>query len=257
MSRKLFKFETAFCCRTMVQVLLPEDGDRPLAFYLAMEEYVAWKYPEGDYFFVWRTGPSVIFGRNQDMEAEVNVPYCQDHGIRIYRRKSGGGCVYSDMGNLMHSCITSPGKDAAFVFYRYMQQIALALRRLGLEAEVSGRNDIMVDGRKVSGNAFHLLPKRCIIHGTMLYDTDLDVMTEAITPSAEKLERKGVSSVRQRVGNLKDSLKGIDMEAFSRHIVETMCDGSVSLDGDDVERIREISRGYMVGSFIKGRNPKH
>ena len=110
----------------MVQVLLPEDGDRPLAFYLAMEEYVAWKYPEGDYFFVWRTGPSVIFGRNQDMEAEVNVPYCLAHGIRIYRRKSGGGCVYSDMGNLMHSCITSPGKDAAFVFYRYMQQIALA-----------------------------------------------------------------------------------------------------------------------------------
>ena len=257
MSRKLFKFETVFCFRTMVQVLLPEDTDRPLAFYLAMEEHIAAKYPAGDYFFVWRTGPSVIFGRNQDMEAEVNVPYCLENGIKIYRRKSGGGCVYSDGGNLMHSCITSPGKDAAFVFCRYMQQMALALRRLGLEAEVSGRNDIMVDGRKVSGNAFHLLPGRCIIHGTMLYDTDLDVMVRAITPSAEKLERKGVSSVRQRVGNLRELLGGMGMEAFSRHIVESMCDSAVKLDGEDVERIGEISQGYMLESFIKGKNPKH
>lgn len=241
----------------MVQVLLPEDADRPLAFYLAMEEHVARKYPAGDCFFVWRTGPSVIFGRNQDMEAEVNVPYCLEHGIRIYRRKSGGGCVYSDWGNLMHSCIISPGKDAAFVFYRYMQQIALALRRLGLEAEVSGRNDIMVEGRKVSGNAFHLLPGRCIIHGTLLYDTDLEVMARAITPSVEKLERKGVRSVRQRVGNLRELLGGMGIEAFSRHIVEAVCDSAVTLDSEDVARIEEISQGYMLESFIKGRNPKH
>ena len=236
---------------------MPEDADRPLAFYLAMEEHVARKYPAGDCFFVWRTGPSVIFGRNQDMEAEVNVPYCLEHGIRIYRRKSGGGCVYSDWGNLMHSCITSPGKDAAFVFYRYMQQIALALRRLGLEAEVSGRNDIMVEGRKVSGNAFHLLPGRCIIHGTLLYDTDLEVMARAITPSVEKLERKGVRSVRQRVGNLWELLGGMGIEAFSRHIVEAVCDSAVTLDSEDVARIEEISQGYMLESFIKGRNPKH
>ena len=236
---------------------MPEDADRPLAFYLAMEEHVARKYPAGDCFFVWRTGPSVIFGRNQDMEAEVNVPYCLEHGIRIYRRKSGGGCVYSDWGNLMHSCITSPGKDAAFVFYRYMQQIALALRRLGLEAEVSGRNDIMVEGRKVSGNAFHLLPGRCIIHGTLLYDTDLEVMARAITPSVEKLERKGVRSVRQRVGNLRELLGGMGIEAFSRHIVEAVCDSAVTLDSEDVARIEEISQGYMLESFIKGRNTKH
>lgn len=240
----------------MTNVLLPDDQDRPLSFYLAMEEYVADKYTTGDYFFVWRTGPSVIFGRNQQMETEVNVRYCTEHDIKIYRRKSGGGCVYSDRGNLMHSCITSPGADAAFVFHRYMQQMALALTRLGLDAHVSGRNDILVGDRKVSGNAFHLLPRRCIIHGTMLYDTDLDAMVMAITPPEEKLQKRGISSVRQRVVNLK-GLVDIDFGTLARHFVRSMCDGSVSLSQDDVSQIEEMSQEYLQDSFVRGKDPKH
>ena len=231
----------------MTHVLLPEDRteeEHTLAFYLAMEEYIARKYAAGDYFFVWRTGPSVIFGRNQSLESEVNLEYCREHDIKVYRRKSGGGCVYSDMGNLMHSCITSPEGDAAFVFHRYMQWMALALSRLGLDARVSGRNDITVGGRKVSGNAFHLLPRRCIIHGTMLFDTDLDALEHALNPPVEKLERRGIRSVRQRVTNLGEMLD-MDMDTFAGHMIKSMCDSSMTLDAGDVARIEEMSREYL------------
>lgn len=236
----------------MTSVLLPDSKERSLAFYLAMEEYVAGKYPSGDFFFVWRTAPSVIFGRNQSMEAEVNVPYCTEKGIGIYRRKSGGGCVYSDRGNLMHSCVTSAGTDSAFVFSSYMQRIALILKGLGVDAVVSGRNDITVGGYKVSGNAFHILPARCIIHGTLLYDTDIGVMEHAITPSREKLSCKGIASVRQRVANLAPMVK-MGFDEFSGYIVRSMCDSSVCLDHGDVADIEDASLEYMAEGFVTGR----
>lgn len=236
----------------MINVRLPEEKDRNLAFYLAMEEYVAGKFASGDYFFLWRTAPSVIFGRNQQMEAEVNVPYCRSHGVNIFRRKSGGGCVYSDWGNIMHSCITTSGLEPAFTFESYMQRMALLLRRLGLDASVSGRNDIMAGGYKVSGNAFHVLPRRCIIHGTLLYDVDMEALSEAITPSAEKLERKGISSVRQRVKNLHDMLD-ISIEELSEYLVREFCDTEVFLDREDEKKIYELASAYEDESFITGR----
>lgn len=236
----------------MVNVRLPEERERDLAFYLAMEEYVAEKFPSGDFFFVWRTGPSVIFGRNQQMEAEVNLQYCLNHGIKVFRRKSGGGCVYSDWGNLMHSCITSSGNGAVFVFESYMQRLSLILRRLGLDASVSGRNDIMVGEYKVSGNAFHMLPRRCIIHGTLLYDVDMDALSRSITPSAEKLARKGISSVRQRVKNLKPMLE-IDMEELASYIVGAFCDREVVLDQNDESNIMVMAEAYRDESFKKGK----
>ena len=236
----------------MINVRLQEDKERNLAFYLAMEEYVAGKFASGDYFFVWRTGPSVIFGRNQQMEAEVNVPYCRSNGVRIFRRKSGGGCVYSDWGNIMHSCITTSGLEPAFTFESYMQRLALLLQRLGLDASVSGRNDIMAGGYKVSGNAFHVLPRPCIIHGTLLYDVNMDALSEAITPPAEKLARKGISSVRQRVKNLKGML-GISIDDLSDFLVSELCDREGFLDREDEKKIHELASAYEDESFITGR----
>ena len=186
----------------MKNILLPDNKERSLAFYLAMEEFVA-EWSEGEAFFVWRVLPTVIIGRNQDLEAEVNLDYCLGHGVRVVRRKSGGGCVYSDKGNIMVSFVSRRGEVSA-VFDRYLSALTACLCSLGLNAEKSGRNDILVDGRKVSGNAFHQLPDRSIVHGTLLYDTDLDALEEAIRPPVEKLERHGVASVRQRVRNLKE-----------------------------------------------------
>lgn len=228
----------------MKNILLPDNKERSLAFYLAMEEFVA-EWSEGEAFFVWRVLPTVIIGRNQDLEAEVNLDYCLGHGVRVVRRKSGGGCVYSDKGNIMVSFVSRRGEVSA-VFDRYLSALTACLCSLGLDAEKSGRNDILVDGRKVSGNAFHQLPDRSIVHGTLLYDTDLDALEEAIRPPVEKLERHGVASVRQRVRNLKEYVSPVTIEALERHLVEYFCDGEVALTAEDVEKIEAMASEYEI-----------
>jgi lipoyltransferase/lipoate-protein ligase len=234
----------------MKHVILPDDVRRSLAFYLAMEEFVA-REIEGEAFFVWRVEPTVIFGRNQVLENEVNLEYCREHGVDIVRRKSGGGCVYSDLGNIMVSYISRRG-DVSEVFDRYMTALTEALRALGVPAEKSGRNDILVEDRKISGNAFHQLPDRSIVHGTLLYSTDLEALTEAIRPPVEKLQRHGVESVRQRVMNLSeyvdtmtdpsDALKS--PEAMEEYLVGYFTDEEVRLDENDVEKIKLITDTY-------------
>ena len=224
----------------MKHVILPDDVRRSLSFYLAMEEFVA-REVEDEAFFVWRVEPTVIFGRNQVLENEVNLEYCREHGVDVVRRKSGGGCVYSDLGNIMVSYISRRG-DVSEVFDRYMTALTEALRALGVPAEKSGRNDILVEGRKISGNAFHQLPDRSIVHGTLLYSTDLEALTEAIRPPVEKLQRHGVESVRQRVMNLSeyvalmtepdDALKS--PEALVKYLVGYFTDGDILLDENDL-----------------------
>ena len=224
----------------MKHVILPDNVRRSLSFYLAMEEFVA-REVEDEAFFVWRVDPTVIFGRNQVLENEVNLEYCREHGVDIVRRKSGGGCVYSDLGNIMVSYISRRG-DVSEVFDRYMTLLAESLRALGVPAEKSGRNDILVEGRKVSGNAFHQLPDRSIVHGTLLYSTDLEALTEAIRPPVEKLQRHGVESVRQSVINLSeyvalmtepdDALKS--PESLEEYLVRYFTDGEIHLDENDL-----------------------
>ena len=220
----------------MKHVVLPDNVQRKLSFYLAMEEYVAGVTDE-EAFFVWRVAPSVIIGRNQVLENEVNAGYCNEHGVEVFRRKSGGGCVYSDMGNIMISYVSRRG-EVSEVFDRYLSGLAEALRSLGLDAQKSGRNDILVDGRKVSGNAFHQLPDRSIVHGTLLYSTDLEALTEAIRPPLEKLQRHGVESVRQRVRNLSEysSLHSAleSPDALMYYLIDYFTEGEVALDDRDV-----------------------
>ena len=232
----------------MKQILLPDNKERGLAFYLAMEEYVA-KEMEGEAFFVWRVEPTVIIGRNQVLENEVNMPYCSQHGVQLVRRRSGGGCVYSDKGNIMVSYISERG-DVAAVFDRYMSALAALLCDLGLPAVKSARNDILVDGRKVSGNAFQQLPGKSIVHGTMLYSTNLEALTEAIRPPVEKLQRHGVESVRQRVGNLEE-YKDVhpvleSVETLEEHIVSAFTDGAVTLTAEQVGEIEHQAQPYMI-----------
>ena len=234
----------------MKHIILPDDVRKSLAFYLAMEEFVASEV-EGEAFFVWRVEPTVIYGRNQVLENEVNIEYCNDHKVDIVRRKSGGGCVYSDLGNIMLSYVSSRG-SVAEVFDRYMTALADALRALGVPAEKSGRNDILVEGRKVSGNAFHQLPDRSIVHGTLLYSTDLEALTEAIRPPVEKLQRHGVESVRQRVMNLSEYVSHMtdpaeelkSPEALERYLIEYFTDGEVVLTESDVKKIELITDTY-------------
>ena len=156
--------------------------------------------------------------------------------------------MYSDLGNIMVSYVSRRG-DVSEVFDRYMTALTEALRALGVPAEKSGRNDILVEGRKVSGNAFHQLPDRSIVHGTLLYDTDFIALEEAIRPPVEKLRRHGVASVRQRVENLKTYLGRTDIssvEDLETYVVDYFSDGAVMLDADDVREIEMMASGYEI-----------
>ena len=214
-----------------------------------MEEFVARHLDEPDAFFMWQVEPSVIFGRNQVLENEVNVAYCREHNIKLYRRKSGGGCVYADMDNLMLSFITTE-ENVNFAFNRFVNMILLVLRRLGIEATGTQHNDIMIGDRKVCGTACYHVGGRSIVHSTMLYETNMEHMLNAITPGPEKLEKKGIQSVRQRITLLKDytTLEGV--EALKQLIRDTLCVGERQLSQDDVAKIEAIEASYLKEEFI-------
>ena len=208
-----------------------------------------------DYFFMWQVEPTVIFGRNQLIDTEVDVEYCRANSIQTYRRKSGGGCVYADRDNLMLSYVT-PASNVNLTFNRYMLMVEHLLQKLGIDAKTTGRNDILVEGKKVSGNAFYHLPGRSIVHGTMLYDTDLEKMVRSTTPSDAKLKSKGVESVRQHVTTLNKYLD-ITIDEFKNFVRANLCDGEILLDDCAVEEIKKIEQGYLTDEFIYGRNPAY
>ena len=233
----------------MKYVALPFQEPRRLSFYLAMEEFVARHTDEPDAFFMWQVEPSVIFGRNQVLENEVNVAYCREHGLSLYRRKSGGGCVYADMDNLMLSFVTSE-ENVNFAFNRFVNMVLLVLRKLGIAATGTSHNDIMIGDRKVCGTACYHLEGRSIVHSTMLFDTNMDHMLNAITPSREKLAKKGIESVRQRITLLKDYTTLDSVEALKALIHETLCEGERMLTASEVAGIEAIEATYLKEEFI-------
>ena len=238
----------------MKYLSLPHHETRILPFYLAMEEYAARIMGQDDIFFMWQVRPTVIFGRNQLIANEVNLDYCREHGIEYYRRKSGGGCVFADMSNIMFSYITR-SDNVELTYSRYTHAVVAMLRQLGLDASDNGRNDILIAGQKVSGNAFYHLPGRSIVHGTMLYDTDMTHITHAITPSKSKLESKGVQSVASRITTIRQH-SDIGLEDFKAHVRRTLCDGEIELDERDIVEIEQIMQTYLTPEFILGNNPR-
>lgn len=223
----------------MTYVELPDThGVRNLSFYLAMEEFVARRLESEDYFFMWQVEPSVIFGRNQQMEQEVNVDYCRQHHIKMYRRKSGGGCVYADEDNLMLSYVTA-NEQVGYAFNTFVNMLLLVLRKMGVQAVGTTHNDVMIGDHKVSGTASYHLPGRNIVHGTFLYDTNMEHMLNAITPGPEKLEKKGIQSVRQRITFLKDHTT-LSLDEIKTLIRQTLCDGEVMLTNQQIKDIEQI-----------------
>ena len=225
----------------MKYLSLPDNATRILPFYLAMEEYAARILGEEDIFFMWQVDPTVIFGRNQLIASEVNVDYCKEHGIAFYRRRSGGGCVYADQDNIMFSYITR-SDEVQTTFSAYTTAVASMLQGLGLHATASDRNDVLIDGRN-------------IVHGTMLFDTNMEHMLNAITPSREKLTSKGVESVRSHITTLSEHLT-MDIDAFKRYVRETLCDGEISLTADDVTEIERLTLPYLEPAFLWGNDPR-
>ena len=173
-----------------------------LAEYLQIEQDLVKEVKELT-LFTWIVSPTVIYGRHQSAEVEVNEEYCRQNGIAVVQRKSGGGCVYADQGNLMLSYI-SPSMHSEQVFADFLTFVRNVLVAKGIAAVTTEHNDILVDGRKVSGAACFTSSTGTIVHATLLFDVNLDALSQAITPTTAKLAKHGVASVRQRVANLKE-----------------------------------------------------
>ena len=172
---------------------------------MAFDEWLLQCGPDEPVFRLWRNEPSVIIGHNQVAAQEVNLDYLEEHGIKLARRVTGGGAVYHDLQNLNYSFAGPVTGEEGVI--SYPELFASALRSLGVPAEVSGRNDIFVEGRKISGYARSVWHNRELVHGTLMYNVDIDTLTEALNvEGSSKLNLKGVSSVRSRVTNVRDFL---------------------------------------------------
>ena len=235
---------------------LPSEKNRMLPFFLAMEEYVATKLND-DLFFTWQVEPTVIFGRNQLVESEVNIEYCKKNNINFFRRKSGGGCVYADKGNVMLSFVVTSDAPVMDSISKYAALTAGALQRFGIPAETSGRNDITVNGRKISGFAAHKLHNRTIVHSTLLYDFDACHMENAIHPSQQKLSSKGVDSVRSHISSLSECGIRVGLDELKNELRRDICADEVYfLTEADEERISQKSLPYYDKEWLFGKNPR-
>lgn len=172
---------------------------------LAVEEYL-FSHTDDDVFMLWQNAPTVVVGKNQNVYAEVNVEHAKHHGVLLSRRITGGGAVYHDLGNVNYTFITSDKKAKALDYEYFTRPIISALSMLGLKCELSGRNDLVCEGRKFSGNAQHSANGRILHHGTLLFDTDLEDMSHMLRIDKEKLEYNAVKSHKSRVVNLKELL---------------------------------------------------
>ena len=230
---------------------------------LAVEEY-ALNYldPREDYAILWQNEPAVIIGRNQNTVAEVNAPYIKEHGIHVVRRLSGGGAVYHDFGNLNFTFIVDDDKTVVSNFEYFTKPVIEALASLGVKAEFSGRNDITIDGQKFSGNAQYWSKDRLLHHGTILYNSDLSVVQEALNVKLDKIQSKGVKSVRSRVTNIFPHLpKPITIDEFKETLWRFLIPGDKAeeyvLTEKDWAIIRELSeKRYAKWEWNYGASPE-
>lgn len=206
-------------------------------------------------FCLWQNAPAVIIGLNQSAYAEVNLPYLEEHGIKLARRVTGGGAVYHDLGNLNYS-IAGPTREVE----SYYDLMADALRQLGLPAERTGRNDILVGGLKCSGWAKRLSKGRMMIHGTLMWDVDFEALTEALAVPGSKLSAAGVASVRSRVCNLRPLLPQFkSLEEFRNALHMVLADGSPEIRLTDAKKAQiteRVNEKFGTWEWIYGRSPK-
>jgi lipoate-protein ligase A len=191
---------------------------------LALEEYVLReKLVDDDYVLFYINAPAIIIGRNQNTVEEIDADVVTERGITVVRRISGGGAVYHDLGNLNFSVMTPSVNDRFARYEHFTRPVVATLRALGVPAELGGRNDILADGRKISGNAQFATPDRMFSHGTLLFDANLDDVTAALRPKPGKVESKGVKSIRSRVANIREfAREAITIDELRERILEAM-----------------------------------
>jgi len=231
---------------------------------LAIEEYALKNLDINEtYLLFYINEPSIIIGKNQNTIEEINTEYVESKGIHVVRRLSGGGAVYHDLGNLNYSFITKDDGDSFHNFRKFTEPVVQALKSMGVNAELSGRNDLLAEGRKISGNAQFATRGRMFTHGTLLFDSEMDHIVSALKVKKDKIESKGIKSVRSRVANITEFLKEkITVEEFRRQLLIHLFNGEENiqeyvLTEKDWENIYELSKErYQNWDWNYGKSPK-
>lgn len=242
---------------TKARVLVSNSYDP--YFNLGLEEYLLENVGEEEIIlYLWRNENTVVIGRNQNPWNECNLEYLAEVKGKLARRLSGGGAVYHDLGNVNFTFLTHENNENLKV---QLEVIVKALHNVGIQAEFSGRNDILVDEKKISGNAFYWDNSKYYHHGTLLYDVDIERLTKILTPSMDKLTSKGIESVRSRVKNLKECQIGLTIEDIIKEIIKTF--RNIYMDIDEVQIIDEKSINiqkyvdkYSNAKWIYGESPE-
>ena len=230
---------------------------------LAAEEYVIRHIaPEEEILLFYINGPSIIIGRNQNTIQEINTDYVEANNIKVVRRLSGGGAGYHDEGNPNSSFIAPHSKDNVHNFKKFTEPVIKVLNTMGVPAELRGRNDIVVNDQKISGNAQYVAGERMVSHGTLLWQADLGRVGEALRVKAAKIESKGIKSIRSRVANITEFIEGepMSVEAFREHIIESVFEGkevrSYQLTASDWEAVENLAdERYRNWDWNYGRSP--
>lgn len=230
---------------------------------LAIEEYILknMDIEKDDFLLFYINQPSIIIGKNQNTIEEINTDYVEENGIIVVRRLSGGGAVYHDLNNLNFSFLTKDDGNSFSNYKKFTQPVVDALAKLGVNSELSGRNDILAEGKKVSGNAQYSTRGRMFSHGTLMFDLDIDAVVNSLKVKQDKIESKGIKSVRSRVANIIDFLpEKITVEQFRMEILKSIFGGEENiqyyeLTEQDWENIHEISK--TVTSYGNGITENH
>lgn len=231
---------------------------------LALEEYALRNFDHGNnYLLLYINAPSIIIGRNQNTLEEINHSYVEEQGIHVVRRISGGGAVYHDTGNLNFSFITTYDKKSLNNFRKFTKPVIRVLQSLGVDAELQGRNDIVINGRKISGNAQYSTVKRMFSHGTLLFDSDLSEVNKALDVKMSKIKSKGHKSVRSRVANISEFLDTpMDIRTFRKKVLEGLYEKRDKFDTyrltekewEEVHKLKDEKYGQWSWNF--GKSPK-
>lgn len=234
---------------------------------LAIEEYILQNFGEEDtYLLFYINEPSIIIGKNQNTIEEINTDYVEEHGIKVVRRLSGGGAVYHDLGNLNFSFITKDDGESFHDFAKFTEPVVKALNNVNVPAELIGRNDLLIKGRKISGNAQFSTKGRMFSHGTLMFDSEIEHVVSALNVSKEKIESKGIKSIRSRVANISEFLdEKMSMEAFKDLLLRSIFDvedvkdvPQYVLTEEDWDNIHKISEErYQKWEWNYGKSPAY
>lgn len=232
-------------------------------FNMAAEEYFL-DHAQEDVFLFWQNRNTIVVGKNQNTLSEIDADYVEAHGIQVVRRLTGGGAMYQDLGNLNFTYICKNTGGWFSDFSRFTDPVIRALRELGVPAELSGRNDITVDGRKISGNAQTVRSDKLLHHGTLLFDSNVDILSGALKPDREKVRSKGVASVASRVANINEFLdEKLNCERLIQEIKKSVAQAypalrDVQLTPEDRAAIQRLAdEKYRTWEWNYGYSPKY